>query len=206
MTNNNLTNNLTISRESAITAYDNTNDAGRELLKHLFGKEVFVEEEDITERVKTFEDACNVLGEDHPLVEQYRFSAAAYKVYPISEDSIAYLKLRIITTALNEGWEPQFTEDECRYSPLFEFKFFTQKELDEMSEDEKSRMGSRAYHNSSTGGCLVCAYVGRESSFSYGTFGARLALKNVDLADYAGRQFIELYADFIYGLHFYRKV
>ena len=52
--------NPTISRENVITAYDNTNDAGRKLLENLFGKEVFTK--DVKERVKTFEDACNVLG------------------------------------------------------------------------------------------------------------------------------------------------
>lgn len=200
MTNNNLTNNLTISREGAIAAYDNTNDIGRELLENLFGKEVFAK--DITERVKTFEDARNVLGDDHPLVKEYW--GVVNVDLDITQDLIAYLKLRIITAALNEGWEPQFTEDECRYSPLFEFKFFTQREINDMSDYQKSRMGSSAYHMSD-GGCLVCAYVGRESSFTYGTFGSRLALKNLDLADYAGRQFIEIYADFIYGLHFSRK-
>ena len=200
MTNINLTNNLTISRDNAIAAYDNTNDAVRELLKHLFGEEVFTK--GITERVKTFEDAREALGDEHPLVKEYW--GVVNVDLDITQDLIAYLKLRIITAALNEGWEPQFTEDECRYSPPFEFKFFTQREINDMSDYQKSRMCSRAYHMSEEG-CLVCAYVGRESSFTYGTFGTRLALKNIDLADYAGRQFIELYADFIYGLHFSRK-
>lgn len=110
MTNNNLTNNLTISRENAIAAYDNTNDAGRKLLENLFGKEVFTK--DITERVKTFEDACKVLGSKHPYVEQYVATEAAFRGEEKTGDFISYLKLRIITAALNEGWKPQFTEDE----------------------------------------------------------------------------------------------
>lgn len=199
---NNL-NNLTISREAARTAYDNTNDAGRELLENLFGKEVFTK--DITERIKTFEDACNALGDEHPLVGQYRFSDAAYKGHPMSEDSIAYLKLRIITAALNEGWEPQFTENECRYYPVFEF--FTKNELNKMSDDKKGHAAiiSSSYYNSSEGGYIACAYAGSVSSFSFVNVGSRLNFKTRELAEYAGRQFVELYADFICGLHFCRK-
>ncbi len=67
----------------------------------------------ITERVKTFEDACNILGENHPCVVAYnafeRDVMAAVDPKEIA-DVAAYLKLRIIATALNEGWEPQFTE------------------------------------------------------------------------------------------------
>ena len=200
---NNNQNNLTISREAARAAYDNTDARGRELLVNLFGKDIFVKK-GITERVKTFEDACNVLGDDHPLVEQYQYTDAAYKVDQKTEDLIAYLKLRIITAALNEGWEPQFTEDECRYYPFFEF--YTQRDLNKMSDDKKGRMLARAaHHNLSTGGCLAFEYVGRETSFAWSSFGSRLAFKNVDLADYAGRQFTELYARFICGFPFSRK-
>ena len=194
MTNNNLTNNLTISRDNAIAAYDNTNDAGRELLKHLFGEEVFTK--GITERVKTFEDACNVLGDDHPLVTQYSLTAATFKGDPKTEDLIAYLKLRIITAALNEGWEPQFTVDECRYYPVFEL--YTKNELNEMSDDKKRRVAGRVYHNSSAGGYLVFAYAGIVPSFSCCSVGSQLVLKTLELAEYAGRQFIELYADFMF--------
>ena len=187
--------NLEISRESAIAAYDNTNDAGRELLEKLFGKEVFTK--DITERVKTFEDACNVLGDDHPLVTQYSLTAAAFKGDPKTEDFIAYLKLRIIAAALNEGWEPQFTENECRYYPWFEF--FTQSELNEMSDDEKGRVVGRAYYSSYAGGGLAYAGAYGASSYSYGYYGSRLAFKTRELAEYAGRQFVELYADFVFS-------
>lgn len=66
------------------------------------------DERPITERVKTFEDACKELGEDHKLVQQYR----AIEGTPLMDsiDVVAYFKLRIITAALNEGWVPQFTE------------------------------------------------------------------------------------------------
>lgn len=70
----------------------------------------------VTERIKTFDDACEALGEEHRLVQAYR---AVEGMTALGADLYAYLKLRIITAALNEGWEPQFTEDEWRYYPWF---------------------------------------------------------------------------------------
>ena len=68
----------------------------------------------IMERIKTFEDACNALGDEHPLVTQYRLTAGAYKGDPMTEDFIAYLKLRIIVAALNEGWEVRQGHSLCQ--------------------------------------------------------------------------------------------
>ena len=193
-----MNNNLTISRENALAAYDNTDDNGRELLEHLFGKELFAKK-DITERVKTFEDACAVLGDENQFVLLYNVFINEFSVtkhIQSDKDVLTYLKLRIITAALNEGWEPQFTEDECRYYPWFEF--FTQSELNEMSDDEKGRVVGRANNNSNAFGGLACAYANSASSNSFGNNGSRLAFKTRELAEYAGRQFVELYADFVF--------
>lgn len=128
--------------------------------------------EDITERIKTVKDACNELGEEHPLVTQYRLSvAAAYIGDPMTEDFIAFLKLRIIATALNEGWEPTFEEDEKRWYPWFAVKQ----------------------------GELVCAGANDAWSYSYADLGVRLVFKSKELAEYAGKQFIDIYKDFCYG-------
>ena len=151
---------------------------------------------DITERVKTFEDACNVLGDEHPLVQQYRLSAGAFKGDPQIEDLIAYLKLRIIVAALNEGWEPQFTEDEYRYFPWF--YLYTKEQYDNMSDEDKGRCVLRSGNNASasSGFVFVSAYNGASHS-STGN-GSRLAFKTRELAAYAGRQFAEEWADFVF--------
>lgn len=91
------------------------------------------DERPITERVKTFEDACKELGEDHKLVQQYR--AAEGTSLMDSINVAAYLKLRIITAALNEGWEPHFTEDEDRWYPYLVLWF--KEELDDKSDEWK---------------------------------------------------------------------
>lgn len=90
---------------------------------------VMVDEKDnrpVTERIKTFEDACNELGENHPMVSAYnslvaRANGGQSLVEWMGKDVVAFLKLRIITEVLNEGWHPKFTEDEFRYYPWFYF-------------------------------------------------------------------------------------
>lgn len=150
----------------------------------------------VTERIKTFEDACNELGEAHPLVLQYRFNynnEGGWNDDGYTSDFESYLKLRIITAALNEGWTPQFTKDEWRYFPWF--ILYTQEEIDHMDEDEKSRVVYRSYYNASAGGGVACAYANSDASNAVAAIGSRLAFKSRELAIYAGKQFIELYAD-----------
>lgn len=191
--------NLEISRENAIAAYDNTDDAGRKLLENLFGKDIFVKK-DITERVKTFKDACNELGQDHPFVKLYNLYVVTVTkgaMRDTDKDVFIYMKLRIITAALNEGWEPQFTEDESRYYPYF--RFFTESELNQIKGRVKGRVVGRAGSSSDAHGGLAYAVADSASSFAYGSYGgSRLAFRTRELAEYAGRQFIELYADFVF--------
>jgi hypothetical protein len=155
-----------------------------------------VDNRPVTERIKTFDDACNALGDEHPLVTQYRLTAAAYKGDPMTEDFIAYLKLRIIVAALNEGWEPKFTEDEYRYFPWF--YFYTKEEYDKLDDKEKGRcvLRSGSYPNSFFG--FVICNAGSDASFSSTNAGSRLAFRTRELAAYAGMQFIEEWADFMF--------
>lgn len=155
----------------------------------------------VEERIKTFEDAVQALGEEHPFVVAYR---AVEDIDECSGDIEAYLKLRIIVSALNEGWEPKFTEDEYRWYPWF--YLYTNGELAEKSEEWKAartivpldnyRVVGRSGSNSGANGGLVCAGASNASSYSHTGSGSRLAFKSEALAQYAGKQFIELYADF----------
>ncbi|MBR4499828.1 MAG: hypothetical protein IKP11_04740 [Paludibacteraceae bacterium] len=191
--------NLTISRDNALKAYKSADKSQKYLLELLFGADTFKQSQDVRERIKTFEDACNELGEEHPFVLLYNVfdeEIASQSMHDSDKDVVIYLKLRIITAALNEGWEPQFTEDEYRYYPWF--ALFTQKEIDKMSDDDKSRVVGRANSNSNASGGLAYANAYNASSYSNGFIGSRLAFSTRELADYAGRQFVELYADFVF--------
>jgi len=147
--------------------------------------------QDVTERIKTFDDAVRELGENHPLVKEW-----AVLGQNLSPDLEAYLRLRIITAALNEGWEPQFTKGECRW--YFWYDLITKEQYDKLSAEDKSRVVGR-------GGGFAYAYCGLvyarayfASSYSYTVVGSRLAFKSEKLAAYAGRQFAKIYADFCF--------
>ena len=129
-------------------------------------KEEAKDDRPITERVKTFKDACRVLGDNHQFVSEW---SVVSEITNISPDLRAYFKLRIITAALNEGWEPEFTESEQRYSPWF----------------EKTSNG------------IAFADVCFDDSFPYIGITARLAFKTSELAEYAGKQFEDIWADYL---------
>lgn len=152
----------------------------------------------ITERVKTFEDACNELGEENVLVQAYRtaeFNTSGNQ-NDVS-DVVAYLKLRIIVAALNEGWQPTFSDDEYRYYPWF--VFYTKEELDAMDEEERSRVLGRSYYGANASAGVACSITNNASSGSNASYGGRLCFKNRELAEYAGQQFLAIYADFLIG-------
>lgn len=146
--------------------------------------------QNVMERVKTFKDACNELGIEHDKWVQDK------KDLGLEADVIAYLKLRIIAAALNEGWKPQFTTDEYRYFPWF--YLYTQSEIDEMSEEEKSRVVYRSYSNASADGGVAFAVTSHGSSYTHAYIGSWLAFKTRELAEYAGRQFVEIWADYVF--------
>lgn len=144
----------------------------------------------VMERIKTFEDACNELGIDHNEWMQDK------KELGLEADVIAYLKLRIIAAALNEGWKPQFTTDEYRYFPWF--CLYTQSEIDEMNEEDKSRVVFRSSSNAGAYGGVAYANTSYVSSYTFTFIGSRLAFKTRELAEYAGRQFVEIWADYVF--------
>lgn len=167
---------------------------------------VMVDEKDnrpVTERIKTFDDACNELGEDHPMVSVFdalvtRANGEQSLAEWMGKDVVAFLKLRIITEALNDGWHPKFTEDEYRYYPWF--YIYTKEEYDNFSEEEKRRCVGRAYSHANASGGLVYSYADSASSYSVASGGVRLAFSNRDLAEYAGKQFIDIWADFVFEI------
>ena len=148
----------------------------------------------ITERIKTFEDACNELGDEHPLVKEY-WGVININL-DIKQDLISYLKLRIICAALNEGWEPQFTNDEYRYYPWF--FLYTQEDIDKMDEEKKKKLWRfRVY--SITGSDFVLAYANTHCTWStdLSSFSVRIAVKSKELSEYFGNQFIDIWADYL---------
>ena len=188
--------NIDFTPEQLVAFYRSTSTDGRKAVKEALGEQ-FSEALPATERVKTYEDAVWELGNDHPLVEaassaEWRFTNSEDK------DIIAYLKLRVIVAALNDGWKPQFVPGELRWYPWYEL--ISKDEYDAMSEDEKQerRCVGRSDSNADAVGGLVYSSADFASSFSYADSGSRLAFKSEALAEYAGKQFAELFANFCF--------
>jgi len=118
----------------------------------------------VTDCIKTYEDACAELG-IVPIDENTLLSNG------FTKDEIAYRKIKTITAALNEGWLPDWSdENQKKWIPWF-------------------------YPNSSSG------FVFDDTTYSYSTayagYGLRLCFKTDALAKYAGTQFTDLYEEFM---------
>ena len=149
---------------------------------------------DITKRIKTFEDACEALGNEHPYVKEYLSTVNIN----ITQDLISYLQLRIITEALNEGWKPTFDKGEYRYYPWF-FSY-TKEEYDKLDEDEKKkcRIPPKLNNHDDVNGYLEYVYAGFAGSYSCSSCGVRLTFKTKELAKYCGEQFIDIWINFLF--------
>lgn len=179
---------VSIKKEYVLNAYKHASEEQKALLESMFGKDMF-KPKNIMERVKTFDDACVVLGEEHSYVQEYR--GVANINFDFTQDIIAYLKLRIICAALNEGWKPDFTnESEWKYYSWF--VLYTEEEYKDLDEEDKARC-SRVV------GGLVYAYPNNASSHSGTYFGSRLAFKTRELAEYCGKQFIDIWSDYLFA-------
>ena len=89
----------------------------------------------------------------------------------LDADEIAYRKLKLIVKALNEGWVPDWSNsNETKYFPWF-------------------RMGSSSGSGFAFDGC--------DSWITLSSVGSRLCFKSRELAEYAGKQFTEIYKEFM---------
>ena len=191
---------IDFSDKQLVAIYRTGGDEARQAIKEALGDE-FSEKLPVISRVQTFDDAVRELGDDHPAVKAWRSLKYGYAVSdtdPETADIMAYATLRVITEALNEGWKPQFTEGERRWYAWYDF--LTKSDIEEMSDEEKEerRVVGRASHDANAGGGLVFSYAYSVSTFSYTGSGSRLAFKNEELAEYAAKQFGDIYADFCF--------
>lgn len=177
---------LNIEKEKAINAYRVGSDEQKQVLELLFGVDT-LKPKTVMDRVKTFEDALKELKPFHPLVKEYK----ALRKADVTSNLIAYSKLCIVTAALNEGWTPKFIKGEKRYSPCF--FLYTDKEIRNMSKEEKSRVVYQSCDYASGGVSL--AFTNCDTTTV--RFGSRLAFKTRELAEYAGKQFTKLYAEYL---------
>lgn len=179
---------IKIKKQNVLDAYKNASDEQKELLEHLFGSEVF-KPADVRERIKTFADAAKAVGIEDPEEWEEPYS-------DLEPDILAYFKLRIITKALNEGWEPKFIPGEYRWAPYF--LLYTKEEIEKMNAETRARVVLRSGNFAYAYGGVSFASAYSVSAYVDAGIGSRIAFKSEELAEYAGKQFTEIYADFIF--------
>ena len=174
-------------------AYETATESEKTLLSTLFPDLSLgqTEEKPVTERIKTFEDAVHALGESHPFVVEWRMDDN------LSLDLEAYLKLRIICAALNEGWKPKFNREEYRYFPWF--RIYTKEKYEKLGEGEKNEthVVSRSHYYAIASGIVSYASSNSDSTGVDTFIGSRLAFKTKELAEYCGKQFTDIWADYM---------
>lgn len=172
--------NIVLNKQNVEAAYKVADDNTKAVLTALFGESVVkpVRPEDVKERVKSYEDACEELG--IPVVTDWG---------DMKIDEIAYAKLKTIVWALNEGWVPDWEDsDQYKY-----WVWFNMSDLNQWY----SRVVARSCSYSSTDGGVAYAFCSNTSTYTHSYFGSRLALKSRDLAIYCGNTFASLWAEYL---------
>lgn len=139
---------------------------------------------DIKDRVVVFEDALNLLGENHPLVKEIRYMMGDKSNF--DKSTYAYCQLKIIALALNE-WENETCKVAGRrYYPVFN-----------ISERPIYFSSSSSRYTSPSAGALTSFYLSYDTVGENVCFDLNLAFKSKELAEYAGMRFIDIYSRFI---------
>lgn len=121
----------------------------------------------IQDRIKSYEDACHELGLDPEDLPEVD------NCEPEDQASIiAFYKLTIIARALNEGWKPNWKDSsEYRWFPWFKV-------------------------NPDAAG-LSCSFTYNAASATAANIGSRLCFKSDELATYFGKQFENLWSEYL---------
>jgi hypothetical protein len=107
---------ISIKKEDALKAYQQAGKELKAILTTLFGTEVL--DQKITDRVKTFKNACDIAGVSENLKQLLDYKGGDKDILATQ----AHAKVIIIAKALNEGWTPDFSNsNQVKYYPWFKF-------------------------------------------------------------------------------------
>lgn len=171
---------MEINIENIKSAYKEADESGMKILRMLVPN--LEEIIPVKDRIKTFTDAYNALGRSHPLVENF----ANIEYY--DENLFAFVRLRIICAALNEGWVAK-PEDNGGYYPGF--KFFTSEEVKEVEKETVYDLHFLEPKFDTKYVAVNCTFTSLLTSENC------LLLKTPELAKYCGKQFIGLWMDYL---------
>ena len=95
-----------------------------------------------------------------------------WKRIPVDSQTVSFQRMKILSDAINQDWKPDhFNTDQCKWFPYFKV-------------------------SSSGFGFSGSSY---DCDFTHASVGSRLCFESEVKSDYAGRQFTQLFQDFIIG-------
>ena len=190
-----------IQKEKMQAAYKDACESVKAAFERVFGKKAFEETAKPTlddyKTIKSYEDACIALGVEP--INEARLTEAGCEPH-----HIALMKLEVVSRALwgkNFRPQPNAEGNESYYYPWF--YLYTKNEIEDMYEENRKSIGGallagNAYNGSSAG--FGCLYTSVRSSNSIANSGFRLCQETFEKAKYFGKQFIELWAEYLaYG-------
>ena len=153
--------------------------------------------------IKSYEDACEALDltpiysdkSKRAICEHINNHWDYRQEFP--KHIMALMKLEVISRALwGRDWEPKPDPNgrETFWWPWF--ALYTQAEIDNMSDEDKRALLGGYAHNGALAGFGYLATLSR-SSHSHAFIGFRLCQQTEEKAEYFGKQFKELWAEYL---------
>ena len=177
--------NITLDKSTLICAYRAGNADQKEILEHLFGRDVFAPN---WREITSYEKACEVLG-----IEPREFEEIGDRPQYMRMANAAQ-QLLVICEAINAGggW---YDKDGWGYYPVF--VLYSKQEMDELGEAECKRKGIHqllaacgATYAETAG--VRCASTDSRGAGTSASFGFPLCLNSEEKAEFVGKQFFEL--------------
>lgn len=188
------------------TAYANACDGIKDFMESLFGKKVFEAAKptlDDYKTIRTYEDACEALGET-PILSENRKKALCAKFpdhYDFRQNMpnhiIALMKLETISRALwGRNFQPKPDGEGSKVYWYPWFALWTKKEVEDMNPEQRGALLS-AYALAGASAGFGYLYATYRSSYATASLGFRLCQETEEKAKYFGQQFIELWAEYL---------
>lgn len=175
-----------IKKQNVQNAYKIADENTKKVLDALFGNDVMDFDYSDYKNIKTYEDACKALGCE--VINDWG---------NLQPDEIAFLKLKTISKAL---WGKDFVPypdpsgKKTYWYPWF--ALYTQDEINRMDDEQSCSLLSGTAYNGTYAG-FGFLYTNSRSSGAHVNLGFRLCQETEAKADYFGKQFIELWAEYL---------
>lgn len=178
-------------------------DEMKNVLKALFCKNENKPSLDDYKTIRSYEDACEAL-EETPILSENRGKAlcAAFPDYydfrpNMPPHIIALMKLETISRALwGRNFQPKPDGEGSKVYWFPWFALWTKKEVEDMNPEQRGALLSAGAHLGASAG-FGFLLASNRSSYVFAYFGFRLCQETEEKAEYFGKQFIELWAEYL---------